>query len=87
MGVPHDSGEGYLFEYHYNLQHMYFLRETNALVASQEQEILEYLNKGKYFQVRARQIKLIFWEAQTYVHTEYPWTVSSFYSMKFCTYM
>ena len=48
MGVPHDSGEGYLFEYHFNLQHMHFLRETNALVASQEQEILEYLNKGKY---------------------------------------
>ena len=48
MGVPHDSGEGYLFEYHFNLQHMHFLRETNALVASQEQEVLQYLNKGKY---------------------------------------
>ena len=46
MGFPPDSGEGYLFEYHINLQHMYFLRETNALAADQERSIVEYLNTG-----------------------------------------
>ena len=47
MGIPHDTGEGYLFEYHFNLQHMHFLRETNALIASQERDMLEYLNTGE----------------------------------------
>ena len=60
MGVPHDSAEGYLFEYHFNLQHMHFLRETNALVASQEKEILEYLNTGKLFRRKLEKIYYIF---------------------------
>ncbi len=47
LGIPHDSAEGYLFEFHFNLQHMHFLRETNALAAEQEREIINYLNRGE----------------------------------------
>ena len=47
MLLPHDTSEGYVFEFHMNLQMLYFLRETNALTVTQEENIMEYLNNSK----------------------------------------
>ena len=46
MHLPHDSSEGYIFEFHMNLQMLYFLRETNALSSSHEKSVIEYLNNS-----------------------------------------
>ena len=56
MGLPHDTCEGHVFEFHMNLQILYFLRETNALEATQEENILEYLNNGKVRNLRNKLI-------------------------------
>ena len=49
VGLPHDSAEGYIFEFQMNLQVLYFLRETNALSATQEENIIDYLNNSTLF--------------------------------------
>ncbi len=48
MGIPPDSAEGYLFEFHMNLLVLQFLRATNALSSKQEESTIEHLNNSEY---------------------------------------
>ena len=46
-GMPHDSAEGYMFDFAINLQTMKFLMGTNALDRETEVRVLEFIKTRK----------------------------------------
>ncbi len=45
-GVPHDSAEGYMYDYAINLQTLQYLEATRALEREAELKALEYMKSG-----------------------------------------
>ncbi len=59
-GMPHDSAEGYMFEFAINLQTMNFLMGTNALDKETESRVLEYIKtcKGAFIFYKMKRVGL-----------------------------
>ena len=47
VGVPHDSAEGYMSDFAFNLQTLRFLQATNALTVEASRKAIAYMKSSK----------------------------------------
>ena len=47
-GLPHDSAEGYMFDFAINLQTMKYLQATNALTTEAATKAMDYMKDSEF---------------------------------------